>query len=186
MIAEVAKYSAGPVWASSSGFVAINRAGARSASKPTVRLSRPSWQTSFLPSLQQTRQQALSRSRLLHTSRPLESIASYMMPSKPLAAKASVFNCNFVDDVALTVARILQRFFQNAGLLLSRHRGLEECIWASFGPALKEARQKRCSCASSRGEWCPLRRWASHVSGLWGCRSWRRRSWGHRAAHGDF
>ena len=29
---------------------------------------------------------------------------TYMMPSKPLAAKASVFNGNFVDDVASTVA----------------------------------------------------------------------------------
>ena len=29
---------------------------------------------------------------------------SYMMPSKPLAAKASLVNSNFVDDVALTVA----------------------------------------------------------------------------------
>ena len=28
----------------------------------------------------------------------------YMMPSKPLAAKAPVFNGNFVDDVALSVA----------------------------------------------------------------------------------
>ena len=43
MIAEVAKYFAGPVWASSPYFVAINWAGASSAHKPTVGLSRPSW-----------------------------------------------------------------------------------------------------------------------------------------------
>ena len=44
---------------------------------------------------------------LLHTSRPLEvgiHSLSYTMPLKPLAAKASVFNSKFVDDVASSVA----------------------------------------------------------------------------------
>ena len=36
-------YFAGPVWASSPCFVAINWAGAHSVCKPTVRLSRQSW-----------------------------------------------------------------------------------------------------------------------------------------------
>ena len=111
--------------------------------------------------------------------------------------------CVSRDGTRLQRRLILQRFFQNAGLLLWRHRGLGGCIWASFGPALQEARRQRrwvqqgCagaagtsrSCASSRGEWCPPRWRASHASGRWGCRSWRRRScarWGRRAAPGGF
>ena len=57
------------------------------------------------------------------------------------------------------------------------------CICASIRPALQQTRHQRrwvqqdCtvaagvsrSCASSRGEWCPHRRRASHASGLWGC-----------------
>ena len=62
------KCSAGPVWASSPGFVAINWAGASSACKPTVRRSRPSRQAAFLPFGQQQRQHALSRSRWLKTN----------------------------------------------------------------------------------------------------------------------
>ena len=67
---------------------------------------------------------------------------SYMKPPKPLAAKASVFNVNFVDDVALTVATEPD-FTAAAGLFLWLHRRLGGCMWASFGPALKEARQQR-------------------------------------------
>ena len=46
------------------------------------------------------------------------------------------------DGSSLHRRRILQRFFQNAGLLLWRHRGLGRCVWASFGPTLKEAVSK--------------------------------------------
>ena len=71
---------------------------------------------------------------------------SYRMPSKPLAAQASVFNCKLTsatgwcrvdsrDGTRLNRRRILQRFFQNAGLLLWRHRALGGCIWASFWSA---------------------------------------------------
>ena len=85
------------------------------------------------------------------------SVFSYMMPSKPLAVKSSSFKlpkqrsstatslwcrveCRY--GTKLHRRRISQYFFQNAGLLLWRHRGLGgRCIWASFGPAPQEARQ---------------------------------------------
>ena len=96
----------------------------------------------------QPRQHALSRSRLSHTSRPLG------LPST-LAAKASVFNGNFLDDVASTVADFtedgfLQRFFpknffQNARLLLWRHGGLGGCVRTSpaGGESAKEMSSTR-------------------------------------------
>ena len=124
MIAEAAKYSA---WASSPNFVAINWTGACSARFPSIRAA----------SCKQQRQHALSRSRLLHTSRPLNPFP--LLHHAFTAAKASVFNRNFLDDVAMhscivssvavamdfTKRRILQRFFQNAGLLPWRHCGFE-------------------------------------------------------------
>ena len=104
------------------------------------------------------------------------------MPSKPLAAKASVFNGNSVDDVASTVATepdfteegFYNDFYKMLGFFYC-DIVLGGCIWVSFGPARQEAsRQRRwvqqgCagtagpssgtgtsrSCASNRGEWCP-------------------------------
>ena len=70
---------------------------------------------------------------------------SYMMHLKPLAAKASVFNSNFGDDVASSVARepdfTEDRFYNDfsnlncwtTSMATSCHRGLGGCIWASFG-----------------------------------------------------
>ena len=82
---------------------------------------------------------------------------SYTMPLKPLAAKASVFNSNFVDDVGSSVATEpgftedgfyndfskMLGFFYGCYATMLLHRGLAGCIWASFGPALQEASRLR-------------------------------------------
>ena len=77
------------------------------------------------------------------------------MPLKPLAAKASVFNSNFVDDVASSVATepgfsedgFYNDFSKMLGYFYGDIVGLEGAsgpmIWASFGPALQEVRQQR-------------------------------------------
>ena len=86
-----AKYSA---WASSPNFVAINWASACSVRFPSIRAA----------SCKQQRQHALSLSRLLHTSRPLNPFP--LLHHAFTAAKASVFNRNFLDDVASSVASL--------------------------------------------------------------------------------
>ena len=90
MIAKAAKYSAGPVWASSPGFVTTKLSWCKQVLQPTIWLSRP-WQASFLPSRQQQHQHSLSpsRSRLLHTSRPLESMHS------PTLSVGVVLSCHW-------------------------------------------------------------------------------------------
>ena len=95
MIAEVAKYFAGSFWASK--FLARFCHNTLSRCQQCAQTDGKTVKTvlaSRFPSRQQPRQHALSRSRLLHTSRPLG------LPSKPPAAKASVLNGTFVDDVA--------------------------------------------------------------------------------------
>ena len=114
-------------------------------------MSRPSWpQAAFLPSGQQQRQHALSRSRVQTVgyayiqALEIHSLSgSYTMALKPLAAKAFVrgFNRNFVDDVVsrdgtrLHQRRILHQFSQNAGLHLWRNRGLGYLCFVWTSPA---------------------------------------------------
>ena len=104
-----------------------------------------------------------------------------MMPSKTLAAKASVLNSNFIGDVESSVAtepdfskdgfyndfsKMLGYFYgdilslEGASGLRPDSRPALQC-WrrVSKGEELNStcAASTICSCASSQGEWCPPR-----------------------------
>ena len=122
-------------------------------------------------------------------------------------------NGNFVYDVASTVAPgpespdftedgVYNKISQMLSYFYGDIVGLEGASGLRTSPAggasakemsstrLRRRRQHQpllSHCASSREEWCPPRWRASHASGRWGCRSWRRRSCaqrGRRAAPG--